>query len=182
MLIYATGNPNKVNAAKKYLDPLNIEFTNQSVDVIEIQSSDIEEISKDKAKKAFEILQQPIFVNDTGWSIPSLNGFPGPFMAYIAKWFTAQDFLSLLSDKTNRKVLVTEVITFTDGESVKTFSQTREGMILTAPKGNGVSIDQVVTFRNDEKSVAECQNEGIKELREDPVWVEFGNWIKESGL
>lgn len=104
LFTFITTNAEKIKSAKHYLDPLNIPFSTQSLDLTEIQSSSIEEIAKFKAHQAFAILKKPVLVSDHGWAFHALNGFPGAYMKEVNKWFTPQDFLNLLKDKQDRSV------------------------------------------------------------------------------
>ncbi len=64
-LIYVTGNQAKYLTAKKYFEPLGVDVVQKKLDIPEIQSDKIEEVALDKAQKAFNILKQPLIVNDT---------------------------------------------------------------------------------------------------------------------
>jgi non-canonical purine NTP pyrophosphatase (RdgB/HAM1 family) len=99
---YVTGNQIKINFAKKQLDKYNIEIEQVRLEIDEIQSEDKFAVTTDKAQKAFEILKSPLFVTDTFWEIPALNGFPGAYMKYVNKWFSSEDFLALMKNKENR--------------------------------------------------------------------------------
>lgn len=57
-------------------------------EIPEIQSMDIIEIAKKKAKSIFEVLHRPVIVEDTWLFFDSLKGFPWPFVKYIVdeKW------------------------------------------------------------------------------------------------
>lgn len=58
------------------------------------------------------ILNSPLFVNDLYWEIPSLNGFPGGYMKDIVEWFSARDFINLLSSKNDRRILCHECVIY----------------------------------------------------------------------
>ena len=93
---YVTGNTNKLNFAKRMLSVFKIEIKQISLDIDEIQGENYLDISIDKAKKAFAIVGEPLFITDSAWEIPSLKGFPGPYMKSISKWFEIEDFLNLM--------------------------------------------------------------------------------------
>ena len=111
---YVTGNRLKIDYAHNKLKDFGIVLEQVVLDIQEIQSDDKFGVATDKAKKAFEIIQEPLFITDTFWEIPALNGFPGAFMKYVNKWFTPQDFLNLMNNKTDRRVLCYDQIVYID--------------------------------------------------------------------
>lgn len=84
-LIFATGNQAKLQDASKALSELGIEIIGQKIDTEEIQSLDQEEIVIKKAKKAYEQVNLPLFVDDTGFYLDSYPQFPGTLTKYINK-------------------------------------------------------------------------------------------------
>ncbi len=134
-LIYVTGNDSKFMHAQEALMPFGITLIQEKVDTEEIQSDSIESVAHDKAKKAFTVLQKSLFVNDAGWIIPSLNGFPGPYMKFVNEWFSPQDFLNLMRDKTDRRIILRQVIVFTDGKMTKEFIHDETGEIVKEARG-----------------------------------------------
>lgn len=178
MLYFVTSNKNKVARAEKYLHPLGIQFTPKDLPLDELQSHSIEKIAKDKAEKAFEILKSPLFVNDHGWSIPALNGFPGAYMKYINEWFTPDDFLRLLDGKNDREMIFTEYICYIDSKVTKTFSQTLKGHILYESKGKGVPWMTVSSFSDDGESIAQKLEHDPSAINEAEFSREFAEWLK----
>ncbi len=177
-IVYATGNEHKIEAANKHLKKFKIQVEGISVpDIVEIQTDDILEISKNKAEQAFQILKRPLIVSDSGWSITSLNGFPGPMMAYINNWFSVEDFLNLIREKENKEIILKEYLIYIDSKNTKAFHQENKAFFVDKPKGKGTNLDQVITFRKDSKTVAECLNEGIKAIGQEEMWDKLGKYL-----
>lgn len=177
-ILFSTGNADKVASANRYLEPYGIRVIGEKYDIIEIQSNSPEEIATHKAKQAFEYAQKPVIVTDAFWEFSALNGFPGAYMSYVSKWFTAQDFINLMKDHENREVIHTEVLVYVDGATIKTFRHQHTGSVLNQPQGDpyALSVDQVVTFR-DGRSIAEIRAAGEKNFEGNSIWVEFGEWL-----
>jgi XTP/dITP diphosphohydrolase len=117
-----------------------------------------------------------LVINDAFWSIPSLNGFPGGYMKDIAYWFTAQDFISIMHNKEDRSVIITECVVYKDSKTLKVFSKNFIGQIRKIPKGKGNSIEQVAVFNG--KTLAEYHDTNrFSEKPEDQVWYEFATWF-----
>lgn len=177
-LFYVTGNPDKVRSAKRQLDRHGIEIEARPLTLIEEQSDSIEKIALTKAAHAYEQVGKPLLVNDTGWAIPALNGFPGPFMAYLKKWFTPEDFLNLMRSHTDRRIFQEQVVVFIDDQGSKVFKGVVEGEILKEARGKGELQDLVISLSRDGKSIAEYNAEDRNAV-DNPLWEEFAKWYLE---
>ena len=82
-LTYITGNYGKYVSIKEKFENAGITIDYFKCDLEEPDINDIEFISKEKARQAFEILGTPVFVADAGFYIdnyPNNPGFPGAFV------------------------------------------------------------------------------------------------------
>ncbi|KAJ5757040.1 uncharacterized protein N7511_007222 [Penicillium nucicola] len=77
-LNFITGNKNKLSEVRAILGNV-IEVDNQEVDVPEIQGT-IEEIAKEKARRAAEAINGPALTEDTALEFHALKGLPGPYI------------------------------------------------------------------------------------------------------
>ncbi len=113
MLTIVTGNPRKFEKIVGYL-PKNLEIQQQDLDIVEIQSMSIDEISADKALKAFEIIQSPVLVEDTGIYFGEYESFPGPFakQAYQSLWRVGMK--RLFQDAKNQEIRFRSVVSYMD--------------------------------------------------------------------
>lgn len=116
-LIFVTGNPFKFEIAKKSLDALGIEITQEKLETPEIQSTDVREVASYSARWAADKLGKPVVVADAGYYISALNGFPGPFVKYINKWLTAADILKLMQGKSDRSAEITICLAYCQPDS-----------------------------------------------------------------
>ena len=91
-LTFWTTNPHKLKEARAILWVELKWYTNLDLikidkaygwDIPEIQSMDVLEIVRRKAKDVWGILGRPVIVEDTWLFINSLKWFPGPFVKYI---------------------------------------------------------------------------------------------------
>ncbi|KAH0493726.1 hypothetical protein TgHK011_000379 [Trichoderma gracile] len=78
---FITGNANKLREVKAILEP-KIEIQSQSLDLEEIQGT-IEEIANWKCRRAADLVNGPVLVEDTALCFNALQGLPGPYI----KWF-----------------------------------------------------------------------------------------------
>ena len=78
---FVTGNPNKAREVGEILN-LPIEFV-QVESLFEVQSPDLDVVVRHKAQQAYESLQSPVMVEDSGLLFHAWNGLPGA----LVKWF-----------------------------------------------------------------------------------------------
>lgn len=179
MLYYITENQNKIDIAKKFLNPLEIIFQSKNLDIVEIQSSSIQDVATHKAKEAFLKFKKPLFISDHFWSIPSLGGFPGAYMKYINQWFTADDLLNLMKGKENRDAILTEALCYIDNSTIKTFEMSHRGKVLYESLGQGLPGQTVISLSEDGKSIAQKLEKDPSALEIGTNWANFANWYKD---
>ncbi|KAF2272298.1 Ham1-like protein [Westerdykella ornata] len=80
-LNFITGNKNKLAEVQAILSGV-IELRSQSLDLVEIQGT-VEEVTRDKCRRAAEAVQGPVLVEDTCLCFRAMNELPGPYI----KWF-----------------------------------------------------------------------------------------------
>ncbi|MBE6153519.1 MAG: non-canonical purine NTP pyrophosphatase [Firmicutes bacterium] len=135
-ITYVTGNWAKVASAKQALDPLGYEINNIKLDTIEIQSDDVEEVSKYSAKWASEKLKCSVLTNDSGLFVEALNGFPGTYTRYVEETIGEDGLLKLLEGIENRKAYFKEVLAYCEyGKEPVIFSNITNGTITKEKHG-----------------------------------------------
>lgn len=178
---YVTGNPSKFENAQKFFSTYNIDVEQLAIKIDEIQSGDSIEIAAAKAKTAFEIHKQPLFVNDASWIIPSLKGFPGPFMKFINQWFEPGDFVNLMKGKSDRRIILRDCIVYIDETGHRLFTHEHQGIILdeVAMFDYKHPSDVVISLSANHKSIAEEKEKGSFFIEdEDLVWKQFASWLQ----
>ncbi|KAL5365458.1 inosine triphosphate pyrophosphatase-like protein [Aspergillus floccosus] len=106
---FITGNKNKLAEVRAILGSV-IEVKNQAVDVPEIQGS-IEEIAREKCKRAAEVVGGPVLTEDTALEFRALKGLPGPYIKSFLEALGHEGLNKLLDSFDNRT-----------GEAVCTFA------------------------------------------------------------
>jgi XTP/dITP diphosphohydrolase len=172
-IYYVTGNIIKFSYAQKKLEKYKIKLKQIKLDIVEIQSDKGEEVAVDKAKKAFQKLKKPLLVSDTFWEIKSLNNFPGCFMHYVNKMFSAEDFLNLTKNKKNRTATSTDYLVYIDKNGYKVFKEKFVGEVAKKIY-QGKTIkgytgwDRLVKFNG--KYLAEHQGDWTQIKSEKSIW------------
>ncbi|KAL8772568.1 MAG: hypothetical protein Q9209_002229 [Squamulea sp. 1 TL-2023] len=80
-LHFITSNKNKLAEAQAIIGDI-VPLRSRSLDLVEIQGT-IEDISKDKCRRAADQVEGPVLVEDTCLGFNALKGLPGPYI----KWF-----------------------------------------------------------------------------------------------
>lgn len=107
------------------------------LDILEIQSLDLEQVAREKALAAYRAVGKPVVVDDTGMTISALNGLPGPFVAWFLDQLKPQGILDMVQGKADRRAEVATCIGYADEHGAHTFLGTVAGTITTELRGEG---------------------------------------------
>ncbi len=184
-LLCVTGNNIKFGIGQKQLANYGIDLEQVVLDIDEIQSEDIATVIKDKAARAFEAVGLPVVVTDDSWTIPGLNGFPGPYMKFINHWFTPDDFLRLTRDLKDRRIYLNQLVAYQDEHETVIFRSDIQGELLTEARGkHDVACMKVVSLDGDEGlTISETYDQGKEHdterlNRRSGAWKELAEWLK----
>lgn len=144
-LIFLTSNTEKFKIAEDILKQKGISLIRKKVQLDEVQSTSLLEISEKSALEAFQKLKSNIAVTDVGFYITALNGFPGPFVKYINQYLSAENIISLMSGIENREIIVKECLVVISAQSKKQVYWTEfHGKIAEKPSAcNGTAFEKV---------------------------------------
>ena len=152
-----TSNAGKAREVAAFFGGL-LEVDHVALDIPEYRSNDIAEIAREKVRYAYGQLNTPLIVDDTGFFIDALEGFPGPYAAYILNSIGNAGILKLMDGVSYRNARFTTGIAYADEYGIEVFTGTLEGKIALGPRGNnGFGYDPI--FEIGEKTLAECSLE-----------------------
>lgn len=99
-IFYATTNTGKFEEIKRYAQEHvpSIEFSQFDQDIPEIQSTNQEAIAIAKAEKAWELLKEPVLVDDAGIYFDHYNEFPGTMSKFVFYGLGFEGLLKLVED------------------------------------------------------------------------------------
>ncbi len=125
---FITSNKGKIKSLENSLkvNNIDVQICAQNLDIMEPQFDTVQEVSKYKALKAFEILKEPVLVEDGGFSVFELKGFPGVYTKYVLKTLGADGILKLMQGIENRTAKFISVATFVNKDGIL-FQFEREG-------------------------------------------------------
>jgi XTP/dITP diphosphohydrolase len=135
-----------------------LEVDHVALEIPEYRSNDIAEIAREKVRYAYRRLKTQLIVDDTGFFIDALEGFPGPYAAYVLNSIGYAGILKLMDGISDRDARFTTGIAYADEYSIEVFTGTLDGKIALFPRGNnGFGYDPI--FEIGGKTLAECSLE-----------------------
>jgi XTP/dITP diphosphohydrolase len=117
VVFFATGNVHKFNEARRMLAKLGIAAGMLRMKGSELQSDSLSEIAQTSARNAFKRCHLPVMVEDAGLFIEALNGFPGPYAAYVYRTIGNRGVLKLMENVEDRKAVFRSAIAYCDSEA-----------------------------------------------------------------
>lgn len=187
-LTYITGNYGKYIEVKQKFEEAGYDIDYFKCDLDEPEINDIEYISKEKARQAYNLLGHPVFVADTGFYIenyPNNPGYPGAFVKRSGISSDIKKLLDTMKDVKNRSCYFKDCLTFFDGNEYYQFFGVSEGTLSNEIKGSEnekakSNLWYVFIPNNYTKTLAEMTDEEIYNRPNTVSAVdEFINWYKK---
>jgi len=160
-VFFATNNVNKFNEAREVLAESRIAVGMLRIKSLEIQSESLEEIAQASVIEAFERYRLPIVVEDAGLFVDALNGFPGPYAAYVYRTIGNEGLLRLMEEIDNRKATFKSVVAYFSSQlkSPMCFEGTVSGEIVRKERKTsnkmGFGFDPIFKPDNSDRSFAQ---------------------------
>ena len=143
-ITFATSNRHKFSEVSAILRDYGISVEMAPLELREIQADTLEEIAAEKAREACGRVAGAAMVEDTGLFIDSLNGFPGPYSAYVFRTIGNQGILRLLENASHRGATFQSVFAYCrPGGSPECFASAVAGTIALECRGEGWGYDPV---------------------------------------
>jgi XTP/dITP diphosphohydrolase len=131
-----TGNPHKAEEMAAFLAG-TVAVEHVPLDCPEFRDDEVGPIAREKARFAWEALGRPLIVDDTGFFVAALNGFPGPYAAYVLSTIGNAGLLRLLAGTADRSAHFVTAVAYADADGIRVFEGSLDGEVTTAPRGSG---------------------------------------------
>ena len=136
-----TGNAGK---AMEYKSILGERAEIKDMDLLEIQEIDPVKIITHKAKLAYEVIQEPVVVEDVSLIFTAISPLPGTFIKWFLKTLEPKGLIILLNSYTDKSAKAICTIGLYDGKELKIVSGQVSGKISKEPAGeNGFGWDAI---------------------------------------
>jgi len=151
--LFITGNQNKADYLAKWLE---LPIEHHKLDLDELQSLNLEAVVEHKVRQAYDLLQQPVLVEDVALTFTAMGRLPGTFI----KWFLEeldQEGLCKLADGLEHRGAETRIIyAMYDGKELHMFEGKALGEIADRPRGtNGFGWNPVFIPEGESRTYAE---------------------------
>lgn len=173
MIILITSNSNK---AQEIQEMIGQPVYTRTLDIPEIQSSDLDDIVIAKAKSAFDLLDKEqysddlsclgadpnlsVLVEDSALSFDALGGLPGPFIKFFYHQLGNTGLIKLLSPYDNQGVAQCTFGLYNGKGSVQLFRGSVPGQIVSEPRGsNGFAWDPIFQPTGSSNTFAEMTSQ-----------------------
>lgn len=133
--VFITGNQNKADYLAR---TLGLELEHQKIDLDEIQSADPFAIVEHKVRQAYDIIRQPVLVEDVSLVFNALHRLPGPFIKFFVESQNGlENLCKMLDGFDDRSAYASVVYGYYDGSELKIIDGKLAGTIATHPRGEG---------------------------------------------
>jgi XTP/dITP diphosphohydrolase len=186
IVFFITGNFHKFNEVRSVLSPLGITVGMLRIKGNEIQSDNTNEIAENSAIEAFNRCKLPLIVEDAGLFVDALEGFPGPYAAYVYKTIRNKGILKLMENVKERKATFCSSIVYCDQKiGTKLFEGGAKGEITlterTEEGKSGFGFDPIFQPLGGKKTFAEMTiNEKNQVSHRAKAVTKFAQWYKQQ--
>jgi inosine triphosphate pyrophosphatase len=133
-ITFITGNPNK---AKYVAQWLGRDVKHKKLNVDEIQSIDVREVTEHKARQAYSMLKSPVLVEDGSLVFCAMAPLPGPFVKWFIESSGLEQTCRMLDGFSDRSAIATLNYCLYDGREARFFEGQMRGTIAQHPRGDG---------------------------------------------
>ena len=169
LIHFITSNHQKFASLQKLLHLLGVDLRQLEYDFDEGRGLDIQTIAKSKLSQAKKVFpNKRLIVDDRGFFIPALKGFPGPFVKLLLDSFSYPGIIKLMQGETDRRAIFSFTVGYFDGKEDHIFVADEEGFIIDEPRGDNLHgwTELLYIYGHPSfpgRSLAELNNEEWKE-------------------
>lgn len=154
-IYFITGNSHKLKEAQHIIPYLK----QKSVELMEIQSMDSEEIISAKLVEAHKHLDGLIVVEDVSIELEALNGFPGPLAKFFVNTLKTQGIYDVVSRMNCHNVTYKCTVGLWHNNMAHYFTGRVDGKIVSPRGDNGFGFDPITIPNGYNKTFAEMTPE-----------------------
>lgn len=177
---FITGNQHKADFLAQYLGH---PVAHQKIELDEIQTLDLQEVSENKARQAYATVQKPVLVEDISLEFMALGKLPGTFVRWFIEEIGTQGLCKMLKGYEDRSAIAKSCFVYFDGMRLEFFEGSITGQIASEPRGaGGFGWDAVFIPDGAEKTLAEMNDQEIKQfsLRTTTVFPQLKKFLSST--
>ena len=187
-LYFVTGNPGKLLEAQRALGRFGVEVRGAKADFDEPRSDDLAQIARAKVRQAAaQKVPAPFFVQDAGFFIDALRGFPGTNVNFVLRTIGVEGIAKLMAGEQDRRCRFRQCVAYWDGEEIRLFSSETAGSVAQALRGGDrpeqtSPLGRLFIPDGADKTTAEFTQEELNAfiLRDGRALTELGRFLQEK--
>ena len=181
-LVLMTQNQHKLTELRPLFERFDVSFETTSMEKFEIRADNVEAVAHEAAITAYDVLKQPVVLDDSGLLVDALNGFPGTYSAYVSKTIGNAGILRLMNNIDKRTAKFVTAVGYADGDAVRTFVGVMPGNIAQAPAGEeGFGYDPIFVPRGETRTYAQLNLlEKVNISHRTKAFRKFLDWYTKS--
>ncbi|KAI1001134.1 hypothetical protein K3495_g7066 [Podosphaera aphanis] len=179
ILKFVTSNSNKLAEVRDILGGF-VEIQSQSLDLTEIQGS-IEVIAADKCRRAADIIQGPVLVEDTCLCFTALKELPGPYIKWFLEALGHQGLNNLLVGFPDKSAQAVCTFAYCEGPNSEPiiFQGRTDGKIVPARGPSNFGWDPI--FEYDGKTYAEMSKDEKNQIsHRSRALAKLKSWLQKN--
>lgn len=115
---FITGNTSKADYLARLLE---IDIKHRKIELDELQSIDLHTIVEHKLKQAYQVVQEPVLVEDVSLEFAALHGLPGPYIKWFVEYAGDEACCRLLDGFEDRSATIKCTFGYYDGTQLEFF-------------------------------------------------------------
>jgi non-canonical purine NTP pyrophosphatase (RdgB/HAM1 family) len=158
--IFITGNQHKADYLAKWLE---MPVDHRKIDLDEIQSLNLRVIVEHKVRQAYDIVKQPVLVEDVGFTFEALGRLPGPLIKWFLEELGDTGLCRLADGLEHRKAHVSIIYALFDGTDIHYFENHVQGAVAPEPRGEyGFGWNAIFIPDGLDKTYAEMTDDEVR--------------------
>lgn len=181
---FATGNRGKLKEMRPLFEDRDHSLEQVEVDVNELDALDVEDVARKKVIDSFKVAETDgmLIVEDTGFYVEGIGGFPGSEAAYFDKTAGADRLLDLLRDSDDHSAYFkTAIAVYVDGD-IEVFTGKMRGRVSERKRGTShehLPYNSFFIPGHGEQSLAENPDLKDENFHRNIAVKKFLNWLDE---
>ena len=131
--VFITGNAGKAHQLELWLGR---QLPHRKLDLVEIQSLDLQEIVEQKVLEAYRQLKQPVLVEDVALTFHAMGKLPGPLIKWFLNELETEGLCRLLDGHKDRSATAEVIYGLHDGQNTHFFHGVVHGRVAEHPRGS----------------------------------------------
>jgi XTP/dITP diphosphohydrolase len=181
---FATGNRNKYLEAARIAASFQVNLKYLNWEKLEIQSQSLAEIASFAAKQAAQSCRKVVVVEDAGFFVQALGGFPGPYSSYVFDTVGLTGIMRLARGAKNREASFQAAVAYCEPNQLPIcFTGQVAGSLPLRPRGlHGFGYDPIfVPKEGDGRTFAQMSmNEKNLSSHRAKAFTKFCKWFSSD--